>query len=110
MTLNYGRLIINYFNTSTKDHPFFWAVATSISKTMVSDWIAQKVILKQDYDRRRAAIFGIFGFLHLGCFQYVVYSKVTPFLTRGQSKMKTIGIGLLLDQGIKFLLYKEDTP
>ena len=47
------------------------------AKTAAADYMVQKYIEKRDkIDRKRVALFTIFGFTYFGCFQWWLYVKV----------------------------------
>lgn len=66
-------------------HPFAFGVSVTCAKTMSADWLVQKrtqiaATTPQVLDKKRLAMFGIYGGVYLGMFQYCLYNFVYPKL------------------------------
>ena len=56
--------------------PFKSALVVTTVKTVAADLIVQLAVQKQEWDPRRTALFGAFGFIYQGAAQYVVVNIV----------------------------------
>ena len=58
-------------NAAVKRRPLFTAIAVTAAKAAVADLMVQVLVERQEkVDLRRTALFGSFGALYQGCFQY----------------------------------------
>mmetsp|Transcript_5802 Transcript_5802/g.11629 ORF Transcript_5802/g.11629 Transcript_5802/m.11629 type:complete len:214 (+) Transcript_5802:72-713(+) len=71
------------FSRVASKYPFWSQTAVATSKSVVADAGTQRYLEKRDFDEmdwRRTAVFGTFGFVYLGFFQYGVYVKGFEYL------------------------------
>lgn len=58
-------------NAAVKRRPLFTAITVSATKAALADLMVQTLVERQEkVDMRRTALFGSFGALYQGCFQY----------------------------------------
>mmetsp|Transcript_7269 Transcript_7269/g.15867 ORF Transcript_7269/g.15867 Transcript_7269/m.15867 type:complete len:238 (+) Transcript_7269:230-943(+) len=93
------------YNNAAKKWPGSVGIITTVAKTSAADAFAQTIVEGKDtIDWNRNAMFSIFGFAYLGCWQYVLYAKlfpkITPTITATVGKVATAPALVFLDQCI----------
>jgi protein Mpv17 len=69
--------MLRHVNNFMKKRPLLVSVIGNTAKTITADIIAQKVIEKREnIDYRRLGVFGTFGCVYLGGWQYLLFNKV----------------------------------
>eukprot|EP01129_Flabellula_baltica_P005571 TRINITY_DN2030_c0_g1_i1.p1 TRINITY_DN2030_c0_g1~~TRINITY_DN2030_c0_g1_i1.p1 ORF type:complete len:191 (-),score=33.46 TRINITY_DN2030_c0_g1_i1:97-669(-) len=92
--------LVNGLNNYMKLHPWGSGTVISTTKTSAADLIAQTVFeKKKEIDWTRNCVFGLFGFVYLGAWQYSLYNKIIPYFIPG-NKPRDVILQVFIDQAL----------
>lgn len=96
------QMLLPRLSAALKAHPLKAAIASATVKTTTADVMVQTVVEGRslsELDRRRTAVFTLFGGLWMGAGQYLLYCRVFEALLPAKSAGASLG-KMFLDQGV----------